>query len=136
MLHLLTKRFFDISLLFKLKYAAISLMLWTVNKSCYNDSLCLHEYTKMIGFKKKRNSRKSRNNFCFSAESTFQESVSKQNFYACARAKKAMLLPHSAYIPSSVKTPLWKANLTQHLYTCILLFDVFNGYSTSIKEIR
>ena len=50
--------------------------------------------------------------------------------------KKAMLLPHSAYIPSSVKSPLWKANLTQHLYTCILLFDVFNGYSTSIKEIR
>ena len=58
MLNLLTKRFFDISLLFKLKYAAISLMLWTVNKSCCNDSLCLYEYTKMIGFKKKRHSRK------------------------------------------------------------------------------
>ena len=54
MLNLLTKRFFDISLLFKLKYAAISLILWTVNKSCYNDSLCLHEYSKMIGLKRKR----------------------------------------------------------------------------------
>ena len=32
--------------------------------------------------------RKSWNNFYFSAESTFQESVCKQNFYACARAKK------------------------------------------------
>ena len=30
---------------------------------------------------------KGRNDFYFSAESTFQESVSKQNFYACARAK-------------------------------------------------
>ena len=28
--------------------------------------------------------------FYFSGESTFQESVSKQNFYTCARAKKAM----------------------------------------------
>ena len=35
MLNLLTKSFFDISLLFKLNYAAISLILWTVNKSCY-----------------------------------------------------------------------------------------------------
>ena len=102
MLKLLTKRFFDISLLFKLKYAAISLMLWTVNKSCYNDSLCLHEYTKMIGFKKKRNNRKSRNNFYFSAESTFQESVSRQNFYACARAKKAISQRHSTCIPSCI----------------------------------
>ena len=34
--------------------------------------------------------RKSWNDFYFSGESTFQESVSKQNFYACAAAKKAM----------------------------------------------
>ena len=32
-------------------------------------------------------------------------SVSKQNFYANARAKKAMSPRHSAYIPSSVKSP-------------------------------
>ena len=54
MLNLSTKSSSDISLLFKLKYAAISLILWTVNKPYYNDSLCLHEYTKMIGSKRKR----------------------------------------------------------------------------------
>ena len=48
---------------------------------------------------------KSWNDFYFSAESTFQESVSKKNFYACARAKKAMSSRHSACIPSSVKSP-------------------------------
>ena len=25
-----------------------------MNKPCYNDSLCLHEYSKMIGLKRKR----------------------------------------------------------------------------------
>ena len=50
--------------------------------------------------------RKSWYDFYFSVESTFQESVSKQNFYACARAKKAMSPRHSAYISSSVKSPL------------------------------
>ena len=54
MLNSLTKSSLDISLLFKLKYAAISLILWTVNKPCYNNSLCLHEYTKMIGLKRKQ----------------------------------------------------------------------------------
>ena len=44
-LNLLTKSSFDISLLLKLKYAVISLILWTMNKLCYSDSLCLHEYT-------------------------------------------------------------------------------------------
>ena len=37
---------------------------------------------KMIGLKRKRH------DFYFTAESRFQESVSKQNFYACARPKK------------------------------------------------
>ena len=47
------------------------------------------------------------NDFYFSAELTFQESVSKQNFYACARAKiKAMSSRYFAYIPASVKSPL------------------------------
>ena len=49
MSNLLTKTIFDM-----LKYAAISFILWTVNKRCYNDSLCLHEYTKMIGLKRKQ----------------------------------------------------------------------------------
>ena len=39
---------------FKLKYAAISLILWTVNKPCYNDPLSFHKYTKIIGLKRKR----------------------------------------------------------------------------------
>ena len=54
MLNLITKSSFDISLLFKLKYAAISLIWQNVNKPCYNDSLCWHEYTKVIGVKRKR----------------------------------------------------------------------------------
>ena len=53
--------------------------------------------------------RKSGNYLYFSPESKFRESVSKQNCYACAKAKKkkkkAMPLRHSAYIPSSVKSP-------------------------------
>ena len=36
-----------LNLSFKLKYAAI--ISWTVNNSCYNDSLCLQDHTKMIG---------------------------------------------------------------------------------------
>ena len=32
--------------------------------------------------------RENLNDFYFSVEVTFQESASKQNFYACARAKK------------------------------------------------
>ena len=54
MLNLLTESSFDISLLFKLEYAPMSLILRILNKPCYNDSLCLHEYTKMIGLKRKR----------------------------------------------------------------------------------
>ena len=80
MLNLLTKSFFDTSLLFKLKYAVILLILWTVNKSGYNDSLCLCEYTKMIDLKKSDicSERKSSNDFYFSAELTFRKvSVNK-----------------------------------------------------------
>ena len=99
MLNLLTKCSFDISLLFKLKYAAISLILWTVNKLSDNDSLCLHEYTKIIGLKK------------IEMISTFQRnrhfmkvSVNK-TFTHVKEQKKAMSPKHSAYIPSSVKSP-------------------------------
>ena len=91
MLNMLTKGYFNISLLFMLKHAAISFILLTVNKPCYNDSLCLHECTKKIGLKRKRHflGWKSWNDSYFPAELTFQESVSKQEFYACARAKKS-----------------------------------------------
>ena len=79
------------------------MFIWAVNKPCYNDSLCLNEYSKMICLKRKRHL--FRAGFYFSAESTFQEIVSKQNFYACARAKRSMSPRHSAYILSSVKSP-------------------------------
>ena len=46
--------------------------------------------------------RKSWNDFSFSAESTFQESVSKKHFCACPRAKISDV---AAYIPSSAKLP-------------------------------
>ena len=49
--------------------------------------------------------KKSWNDLYFSAESTFQESVSKQKFYACARGKQTVSPLHSAYIPSGVKPP-------------------------------
>ena len=78
-------------------------VLWAVNKSCYNGSLCLNEYSKMICLKRKRHLFGAV--FYFSAESTFQEIVSKQNFYACARAKKSDVPTTFAYIPSSVKSP-------------------------------
>ena len=32
-------------------------------------------------------------------------SLSEQNFYACARAKKVMIPRHSAHIPSRIKLP-------------------------------
>ena len=78
-------------------------VLWAVNKSCYNGLLCLNEYSKMICLKRKRHLFGAV--FYFSAESTFQEIVSKQNFCACARAKRSMSPRHSAYILSSVKSP-------------------------------
>ena len=43
-----------------------------------NTQKCLVEMLKKL---------KNWNDFFFSAESTFKESASKQNFYACARAK-------------------------------------------------
>ena len=76
-----------------------------MKKPCYNDSLSLHEYTKIIGLKRKRHLFGA-NDFYFSVEMTFQEIVSKQNFCVCATAEKAMSPGHSAYIPSGVKSSL------------------------------
>ena len=53
MLNLLTESFFDISLLFKLKYGNISLILWTVNKSCYETHVMFTQIHKIDWFKKK-----------------------------------------------------------------------------------
>ena len=49
----------------------------------------------------------------FSAELTFQESVSKKNFYVCATAKKSDMPRHSVYIPSSVKSRLCRSATRQ-----------------------
>ena len=91
MLNLLTKSFFDISLLFKLKYAAVSLTLWTVNKPCYNDSLCLQEYTKNTCLKKKSTfirSKKVQMIFTFQRNRHFSKiSVSKTFTYVQEQEK-------------------------------------------------
>ena len=116
MLNLLNKSSFDISLLFKLKYAAISLILWTVNKPCYNDSFCLHEYTKMIGLKRKRHlfgAKKSESTFDISSKM----SVNK-TFTHVQEQKKVKSPQHSAYILSSVKSPLLKKSLTVNFILC------------------
>ena len=61
----------------------------------------------MIGLKKSDSclERKSWNDFYFSAESAFQEGVSKHYFTHVQEQKKAMSPQHSAYIPSSVRSP-------------------------------
>ena len=62
----------------------------------------------MIGLKRKRHlfEAEKLNDFYFSAESTFQESVSKQNFCACTRSKKSNVAATFRLHPSSVKSPL------------------------------
>ena len=107
-----------------LKYAAISFMLFTVNKLRYNDSLNLHEYTKMIGLKRKRHlfGAKKLKLFLLFSGIDISGKCSKQNFYAFARTKKAMSLRHSAYIPS-VKSPLH----TLKIYRLFKILKVFSS---------
>ena len=90
MLNLSTKSSSDISLLFKLKYAAISLILWTVNSHVIRTHFVYMNTQKWLVQKESDiySKRKSWNDFYFSVESTFQENSSKQNFYAFAKAKK------------------------------------------------
>ena len=90
MLNLSTKSSSDISLLFKLKYAAISLILWTVNSHVIRTNFVYMNTQKWLVQKESDiySERKSWNDFYFSVESTFQENSSKQNFYAFAKAKK------------------------------------------------
>ena len=92
MLNLLTKSSFDISLLFKLHYAAILLILWIVNKPCYNDStFARSEKVEMIS--------------TFLRNRYFRKVSVNKTFTHVQEQKKAMLQRHSAYIPSSVKSP-------------------------------
>ena len=90
MLNLSTKSSSDISLLFKLKYAAISLILWTVNSHVIRTNFVYMNTQKWLVQKESDiySERKSWNDFYFSVESTFQENSSKQNFYAFAKSKK------------------------------------------------
>ena len=90
MLNLSTESSSDISLLFKLKYAAISLILWTVNSHVIRTHFVYMNTQKWLVQKESDiySERKSWNDFYFSVESTFQENSSKQNFYAFAKAKK------------------------------------------------
>ena len=84
-----------------------------MNKPYYNDSPCINKYSKIIRLKKSDicSDRKSWNDFYFSAESKFQESVSKQEpkKKTCQNLqelkKKAMSSRHSAYILSDKNSP-------------------------------
>ena len=76
---------------------------------------------------------KSWNDFYFSAESTIHN---EKIFYACARAKKVMSPRHSACIPSSVKLPLFKLNITFYFkcypFTIIYLL-IFTSFAVDLK---
>ena len=76
---------------------------------------------------------KSWNDFYFSAESPIHN---EKIFYACARAKKVMSPRHSACIPSSVKLPLFKLNITFYFkcypFTIIYLL-IFTSFAVDLK---
>ena len=63
-------------------------------------------------------------------ELRFQKNVSKQNFYAYAKAKKAMSRRHSAYIPSSVKLPLFIYRFNQVFNFHIYHLPVFHSFAS------
>ena len=64
---------------------------WTVNNSCYNGSLCLHDHTKMIGSNRKRHlfGVVKLKWFLLFNGINISGKWSKQNFYAYARTKKS-----------------------------------------------
>ena len=82
-----------------------------MNKPCYNDSLCLYEYSKMmIGLKKPTfvRSGKVEMNSTFKRNRHFRKVLVKKTFTHVQEQKKAMSPRHSAYIPYSVTSPLFK----------------------------
>ena len=106
MLNLLTERSFDISLLFKLKYAAISLILWTVNNTVYMN-------TPKYWFKKKATfvrGEKVEMISTFQRNRHFRKVSVNKTFTHVQEQKKAMSPEHSAYIPSSVMNGLKRLN--------------------------
>ena len=78
-----------------------------MNKPCYNDSLCLRQYSKMIGLKRKRHVRsgKVEKISTFQRNRHFRKVLVNKTFTYVQEQKKAMSLRHSACIPSSVKSP-------------------------------
>ena len=67
---------------------------------CNNDSLCLHEYTKMIGL-----NRKVEMFPAFQRNRHFRKMSVNKTFTHVQELKKAMSPRYSAYTPSSVKSP-------------------------------
>ena len=80
-----------------------------MNKPCSNDSLCLHEYSKIIGLKRATFARSGKVEMIstFKRNRHFRKVLVNKTFTHVQVQKKAMSLRHSAYIPSSVKSPLY-----------------------------
>ena len=79
-----------------------------MNKPYYNDSLCLHEYSKMICLKKKATfvrSGKVEMISTFQRNRFFRKVSVNKTFTHVEEQKRAMPPRHSAYIPSNVKSP-------------------------------
>ena len=77
-------------------------------KSCHNDSLCLHEYSKMTGLKTKATfvrSGKIEMVSTFQRSQYFRKVLVNKTFTHVQKKKKTMSPLHSAYSPSSVKSP-------------------------------
>ena len=102
MLNLLTKSYFT----FKLYWGRYIV---DCKQDIFTDSLCLYEYSKMIGLKRKRNlfrSGKVEMSSTFQRSRHFRKVLVKKTFMHVQEQKKAMSPRHSAYTPSSVKSPL------------------------------
>ena len=84
-----------------------------MNKPYYNDSPCLHEYTKNDWFKKKATfvrSGKVEMISTFKRNRHFRKVLVKKTFTHAQEQTKAMSPRHSAHIPPSVKSPLGKSD--------------------------
>ena len=90
------------------------IILRPVNKSCYNDSFCLQEYTKTIGLKRKRHlfgAEKLKWFLLFSGIEISGKYLSAKLLRMCKSKKKSDIVATFRYIPSSVKSPQLKSSL-------------------------
>ena len=78
-----------------------------MNKPYYNDSLYLHEYTKMIGLKRRTFARSGKVEMIstFKRNRHFRKVLVNKTFTHVQEQQKAMSPRHSAHIPPSVKSP-------------------------------